>query len=514
MQISQRIGLSGALSLSARLLATIMVALFIATSLPTHPISTPIASSARQEGHLVASSVTDSMDDPIFASIASGTTDTRIITLTNPVGNPGITEIILYVPINSVSISPSGTIPVYGGVADCAVSGCTATMSISFLDGYELAYSDSSPGGSGKVILPAGSTILLTLTMLPESQTSTASSADSFSLSVSVYDNSGINGYTNLSPIVFYETTSNVVSVVDPSSLTQTAGVPFTFGAGDYQGGIPLVVSAFSKGSTSAIAINPSRFMSSPNDVLTKITVVDDTNETLTLIVSGYGTGSSNDVGGILYSSATNKIVVNAAPSIDSQNLVISASSSNFQVETGWANISSTAPQGDTVTLVEYSFDGAPNVTIAQSADLPSVPFTIDAAIDNCHQHIQIFAEDVFSNWNSVFLAPACPTTSQTMENVTDLQQINFPNGPSMINGTYVSGYDGTLTVIIVANVLNAQGAIISASTATVTLGAFGTASGYPIIQALPHGEYEIDVTVYATNYVTLSPTESVAVVV
>jgi hypothetical protein len=68
--------------------------------------------------------------------------------------------------------------------------------------------------------------------------------------------------------------------------------------------------------------------------------------------------------------------------------------------------------------------------------------------------------------------------------------------------------------VIIVANVLNAQGAVILESTATVTATAGQTVSGYPVIQGIAHGTYTVSVTVYSTAYVTLSTTTTVSVTV
>lgn len=324
---------------STRLFLICLLALFVVVLLAMRPISAAFPTDIQQDKPLALSSVSDSMGDPIFASISSRTVDTRVINLTNPAGNPGITEVLLSIPIASVSSEPTGTIPIYGGVPDCEVSACTATTpGISFLNGYSLAYSDTSNGGSGKVILPAGSTILLTLTLVPELQTTNVSSADSFSLGVSVYENSGTQSLIHLDPISIYETTSNVVSVKDPSSSIQTVGVSFKFGGGDYQGGIPLAVSAFSKESTPIVTIYPLTFISSPDDILTSITVIDETNGTLWLTISGYGTKSLHDAGGILSGSSTDAIVVNTSSSPTSST----TSSITTTAQTTTTNISST----------------------------------------------------------------------------------------------------------------------------------------------------------------------------
>jgi hypothetical protein len=94
------------------------------------------------------------------------------------------------------------------------------------------------------------------------------------------------------------------------------------------------------------------------------------------------------------------------------------------------------------------------------------------------------------------------------------LKQVSFVGGPAAVNATFTNNSPTSLTVIIVANVLNAQGAVILESTATVTVAGGATGVGYPVIQGIAHGTYTVSVTVYSTAYVTLSPTTTLSVTV
>ena len=105
-------------------------------------------------------------------------------------------------------------------------------------------------------------------------------------------------------------------------------------------------------------------------------------------------------------------------------------------------------------------------------------------------------------------------TTAKTFTNASAVNLFQFPNGPKAINATYTNNAASSLTVIVVANVLNSQGAIILESTGTMQVAAGATGSTYPIIQGVASGTYTVQVTVYSLQYVTLSPTTSITVTV
>jgi hypothetical protein len=269
---------------------------------------------------------TATIDYPIYASVTplAATADQRVITVTNPAGNPGITTITISVPAAAVSAAPAGTIPTFGGVPDCAGVACAASV---FGSGpYSLQYQDTSAGHSGAVILPGGASIELTLTIHPEdvavSGTTTTSAADSFQFSVAVTDTVPSN--TVLSAINVYETTATGVTLNNPLPATsQTAGTGFTFsatvsgGTNGAQSGIALNAELKSVACASPPAVNcPSNTAYVTPPVTPKsytsttgaqtFTASDIQAETVSIQVGG-PTTSVNDVNGLL----TNGTMVN-----------------------------------------------------------------------------------------------------------------------------------------------------------------------------------------------------------
>ena len=96
---------------------------------------------------------------------------------------------------------------------------------------------------------------------------------------------------------------------------------------------------------------------------------------------------------------------------------------------------------------------------------------------------------------NASTVVSSNPAPLQPIVYGLSVKQMIFPNEPTAVNATLTSDYIETIPIIIVANVLNYQQAIIEVSTATVTLAYGQTASGYPIIQGLPNGTYTVLIT-------------------
>jgi hypothetical protein len=221
---------------------------------------------------------------------------------------------------------------------------------------------------------------------------------------------------------------------------------------------------------------------------------------TATITATGAGlTGSVT----ITVVTATPNLVVTTAPTS-----IVTGVPSTFS---GIVNATKGA-LGATITSIIYSVNGGAPSTVTIGA--ANAAWTFSVLLTAKANSVNITALDSRSKVNTVLLSvPAIPA-AQTFTNSTDLKQVSFVGGPVAVNATFTNNAASTLTVIIVANVLNAQGAVILESTATVTATAGQTVSGYPVIQGIAHGTYTVSVTVYSTAYVTLSPTTTVSVTV
>jgi hypothetical protein len=253
-------------------------------------------------------------------------------------------------------------------------------------------------------------------------------------------------------------------------------------------GGIDLAASAGSgQGSQTTVAFTP------PTTV----------GSTATIIASGTGLTSGSVT--ITVVTATPNLVVTTAPTT-----ITAGVPSTFS---GVVNATK-GIQGDQITSISYSVNGGAASTVTIGA--ANAAWTFSVLLTASANSITITATDAQTpaNTNTVVLSvPAIPA-ALTFTNSTALKQVNFVGGPAAVNATFTNNAASTLTVIMVANVLNAQGAVILESTATVTAAAGTTVSGYPVIQGIPHGTYTVSVTVYSTGYVTLSPTKTLTVTV
>jgi len=87
----------------------------------------------------------------------------------------------------------------------------------------------------------------------------------------------------------------------------------------------------------------------------------------------------------------------------------------------GWANVSSTQPQGDTISFVEYNYPGISNVTLAANTGQRDVQFYFSYVVNFCFQAgVEVLARDSLGNWNSLIYPQPCPA-GQTFTNSTNL---------------------------------------------------------------------------------------------
>jgi hypothetical protein len=220
-----------------------------------------------------------------------------------------------------------------------------------------------------------------------------------------------------------------------------------------------------------------------------------------TATITGTGAGLTGSVT-ITVVTATPNLAVTTAPTT-----IVTGVPSTFS---GIVNATKGA-LGVTITSIIYSVNGGSPSTVTIGA--ANAAWTFSVLLTAKANSVNITALDSRSKVNTVLLSvPAIPA-AQTFTNSTDLKQVAF-GSTAAINATFTNNAAYTLTVIIVANVLNAQGSVISEPTSTVTATAGQTVWGLAIIQGIPHGTYTVSVTVYSTAYVTLSPTTTLTVTV
>ena len=323
------------------------------------PAISAIGVSAYSGTPSVVTGATISIDYPILASIATSGAVSRVISVYNPPGNPGITTITVSVPTAAVTATPTGSIPIWGGVPDCAATACSAQV---FGSGpYSIQYTDNKTPGA--VILPPGAAISLVIGLTPETSTSATGAADVFQLQSSVTDTGGAN--TVLNTMSIYETTTSQITVSTPSS-SQSAGVPFTFTALASQSGLPLVAGV-TTGTASTTTISPSSFTSSSS--AQTISVNDTTAESL-VVQAGGAAPNPNSAGGFLTNGTVSVTV--AAGAVTQLSIFINGYDSTHQINMTSTSLLSGANVAVSTTdkygnPAPFSSTSATTVTLAAS---------------------------------------------------------------------------------------------------------------------------------------------------
>jgi hypothetical protein len=325
---------------------------------------------------------------------------------------------------------------------------------------------------TGQLITAAG--VLAKLTVLPYF----AGLSGSEAMATTVVPSSSI--YLNITATDAY---GNLKTVSGNTQLALSAS------AGTLSITQPIISSGVSSTNASGVSI----LFVAPSTVGTVVTI------TATGIASGVSVNGSAKV-----------TVVNKTP-------LLSASGPTTWTSGIPSTISGTAnaSQGianNKITSITYSVNGGTAQPVAFTS-AANVAFSFSVLLTG-NSNVNVTVKDTAGNANwYVVQVPPLPT-SKTFTLSTPLTQVNFVGGPAAVQASFTNNGATSLTVIIVANVLNAQGSVILESTATVTIAAGATGIGYPVIQGIAHGTYTVQVTVYTTAYVTLSSTSSVTVTV
>ena len=129
---------------------------------------------------------------------------------------------------------------------------------------------------------------------------------------------------------------------------------------------------------------------------------------------------------------------------------------------------------GNQVSAVKYSVNGGTQqsaaLTTPGSANT-AYSFTV-LLTGPSSVNVTVYDSQGTPNAFSVLVQVPPIPAAQTFTNSSAIKQITFTGGPAAVQATFTNNGATTLTVIIVANVLNSQGAIILESTATVTIAA------------------------------------------
>jgi len=304
----------------------VLLALFLLPGiLFAFPIGVSAFSGSTSTAPAAVTGATAAMDVPVFANIALASSDTRIVTVSNPNGNAGIVSITISVPAGSLkaTTAPSGSIPTTGGVPDCSGTACPASV---FGSGpWSVQYLDTSAGHSGATILPGGASIQLTFTETPEVATAVSGVADTFPLSIAVTDTTG--AITTLNAINIVDTQASIITLGTLSATQVTAGSTFTFTASTTDTGIPLQTSTTPTNIPATTTVSPATFTTGAS--ATTLTANDTMAEHVTVTVST-GKGLTGTTGGLL--SATTGSVNVVAGASSALAITINGNSNTHQI--------------------------------------------------------------------------------------------------------------------------------------------------------------------------------------
>ena len=350
---------------------------------------------------------TAAIDYPIIAGVNSTPSlESRVVTISNPAGNPGITTITISVPAAAVSAAPTGSIPIWGGVPDCATPNSACQAAVFGSGPYSLQYTDTLSGHTGAVILPGGASISLVLSLQPEKSVVSSSGADQYSISVAVEDSSSAN--TVLNSLTVYELASgSSLTVTGPSSLTQTAGSTFSFSVSSPASGLPVVVGTQTRStlltSPPSIAYSPASFTTGTGSQT--IVVNDTVEETFVAYAGGpqtYASAHSSlsgmiTEGSLLGNGTTSTInvqagtlsqltvMVNGYDQANANQINVTSTSNilipntNISVSTTdkYGNTIATSPTSVTLTVTSIAGETAGFTTGSLTATYPYTPATL-----------------------------------------------------------------------------------------------------------------------------------------
>ena len=271
------------------------------------------------------SGIVDAIDYPIYNGL--NVNASRTITVTNPTGNSGLSSLTISIPAGATSLTPTGSCPSDSGVP----GGCSVTV---FGSGpWAIVYSTT-----GSTLVPAGSTIKITVTIRTETSVAVWGVADMYSFSMSATDTNGVG--VILSSMIIYETAAVALSVTNPSASTHSALEPFNVGVDAVNGsstlvsGLPLEVS-----NSSDIFLSLEYFTSTSS--VTEIQVNGTVVGQVYLAFAGEGSLDSDSSGAIIGSVISETFTITTPSPVITLNQVYGIEDSTLTVDgSGFAGTS------------------------------------------------------------------------------------------------------------------------------------------------------------------------------
>ena len=296
--------------------AFISLALVLAMALAPAGASALALSAAAPTGEQTAPSTFSASFTYPYVIVNSNAT--RVISIYNPIGNPGITSVYVTIPASAAQNVSSDHNTFVDGFIN------TGNVLVSGTGPWTIMYQLSSSAPSGSVLLPPGANGHIDFNFVSEAQESTPGVADAYPITVTV---NYANGASQTQTITLYEGSATNVSL-SPSSASTTAGTPVTFTAnvsGSDQN-VPLTFYYLPQvGSGFSATFSPSSGLTGSSGTLsTSFTVTQAGTYTVTVAPGTpykAANGTIYDIGGLL-SPATATLTVNAAtPSVVSITL-------------------------------------------------------------------------------------------------------------------------------------------------------------------------------------------------
>jgi hypothetical protein len=190
---------------SKRILSIAIIATMLISTFAIFPIA---------QVQAAAADVTVSIDYPYIQIGTYSTNPTRTITISNPLGNPGITRIEIQVPAAAADEAPTGDFAV--GFVN------TGTVNTAGSGPWVLIYPGSS---AGAVILPAGAAGKLTISIDPENSVSTTGVVDAYTFTVTIFFEGGAS---QVQTLTIYEGEASSTGVIVTTTGTLKVGQPIS----------------------------------------------------------------------------------------------------------------------------------------------------------------------------------------------------------------------------------------------------------------------------------------------
>jgi len=472
--------------------AFISLALVLAMALAPAGASALALSAAAPTGEQTAPSTFSASFTYPYVTI--NTNATRVITIYNPIGNPGITSVYVTIPASAAQNVSSD----HNAFVDGFIN--TGTPQLSGTGPWTIMYQLSPKAPSGAVLLPSGANGHIDFNFASEAQESTPGVADAYQITVTV---NYANGASQTKTITLYEGSATGVSL-SPSSGSTTAGTPVTFTAnvsGSDQN-VPLTFSYSPKVSSGFSAtFSPSSGLTGSSGTLSTSFTVTQAGTYTVKVAPGTpykaANGTIYDTNGLLTSGTvpnTSTLTVNAAaPSVVSIALndsVTGVSPTYLTTYPETAIVSLTDAYGNPVNMSAYNASVTLSATVGTVSNAtstsgpipkPTSPPTTSSATENLN------SKAAYKPSTAAFYF--FPNATYGMISALTAK-VNIPSGTYA--GTYTGSVGNLVTSVFTSSISSAT-LLINGTTGTVSI----TAGDAAVLMARVNYTYGTPGTIY-----------------